>query len=145
MTYYPDLGQASGIDAGPHVRAVGWLDDEHEFATGEPAADFVKKLRKLTRKSARSGIALGWPFAMGFHTCELCGELSASYNLGVPAGELLYVAPEMISHFVEEHAYLPPREFIEAVLRSPIPGWLRYRLAVARFRNLSRWSFGTPE
>lgn len=29
-----------------------------------------------------------------------------------------YAAPELIAHYVEAHDYLPPTEFIEAVLSS---------------------------
>jgi hypothetical protein len=74
----------------------------------------------------------------GFHRCELCREFTSHRNLGVPADDLLYVAPEMISHYVEEHEYLPPREFIDAVLASPMPGTEEYASAVAHFRELHK-------
>lgn len=144
MTYYPDLAEKSMIDYGPHIRTVGWLDDEHEFATGQPPADFVKKLRKLTRKCGKSIDALGWGVFMGGHTCQLCRQFETSLNLGVPADELLYVAPQMISHYVEKHSYLPPRQFVDAVLGSPIPGTLEYTRAVARFRDLHSETMEDP-
>jgi len=53
----------------------------------------------------------------------------------VPADGLLYVAPEMISHYVVDHDYLPPSELIEAVLRSPIPGTEEYTVCITRFRH----------
>ena len=30
----------------------------------------------------------------------------------------VYAAPTMIAHYVAEHHYLPPQEFVDAVLRS---------------------------
>lgn len=32
---------------------------------------------------------------------------------------MVYVAPELILHYIEAHLYKPPDEFINAVLRSP--------------------------
>lgn len=29
----------------------------------------------------------------------------------------VFVAPNLIVHYIEAHSYLPPREFVEAVLR----------------------------
>jgi hypothetical protein len=41
----------------------------------------------------------------------------------------IYAAPSLIVHYVEEHNYLPPPPFIEAVLR-PVPsGWKPERIA----------------
>ena len=73
---------------------------------------------------------------MGVHTCELCHNFMAPANVGIPTEDLLYVAPEMISHYVEQHNYLPPQEFANAVSDSPIPGTRQYRTAVAHFREL---------
>ena len=59
MTYCPDLAEESMVDAGPHIRTIGWLDDKHEFATGNASAKFVNKLRKLTEACYESIDALG--------------------------------------------------------------------------------------
>jgi len=37
----------------------------------------------------------------------------------IPSTTCLYLAPELIVHYAEEHAYAPPAEFIEAVLACP--------------------------
>jgi hypothetical protein len=42
-------------------------------------------------------------------------------NFGVPSGDLLFVAPEMVVHYIEQHGYRPPAEFVAAVFRSPLP------------------------
>jgi hypothetical protein len=67
---------------------------------------------------------------MGVHTCELCGSFKAGGNLGVPGDGVLYVAPEMIAHYVSAHGYLPPDEFVQAVSVSPLPGTEEYERAV---------------
>jgi hypothetical protein len=44
----------------------------------------------------------------------------------VPGVEQIYIAPGGIGHYVEVHSYLPPRPFIEAVVRCPEYGSARY-------------------
>jgi hypothetical protein len=55
--------------------------------------------------------------------------------LGVPGRTVLYVAPEMILHYVTDHRYLPPAEFVEAVTTCPLPGTPAYAAAIAAFAN----------
>lgn len=37
----------------------------------------------------------------------------------MPADGFLYVAPELILHYIERHQYLPPDDFCRAVLACP--------------------------
>lgn len=136
MSLFPDLGTVTMIDAGEHVRAVGWLSDEQPFAVGDVPPEFLHRLRDFARRWCDSATALGWASFMGWHDCELCGGSVASGNFGVPYGDLLFVAPEMVPHYVEAHRYRPPDQFITALLESPLPGTDQYRVAVARFRRL---------
>jgi len=105
---------------GPHVRAVGWLDATHSFSTGPVEAAVLDRIRAFAQAWRLSVEALEWPCAAGDHTCELCGSFEASGNLGVPAGDILFVCPEMIAHYVGNHDYLPPKEFVDAILRAPL-------------------------
>lgn len=50
----------------------------------------------------------------------------------------------MILHYVEKHLYLPSQQFMDAVLRSPMPGTLEYTLAVTDFRELYLEKLGAP-
>jgi hypothetical protein len=68
--------------------------------------------------------------AAGGRSCCLS---SAAGNVSVPAGAVLFVAPEMVAHYVEKHGYLPPQEFVEAVLAAPLPGTPNYTDAVEPF------------
>src|SRR4051812_4866607 len=115
MSWYPDLGTESVIDRGGHIRAVGWLSAAHPFRSGDVPFDFLKRLKELAVRWGESTQALGWGIFMGSHECELCGRFMSSGNLGVPSGDVLFVAPEMIPHYVEIHQYQPPDEFIAAV------------------------------
>ena len=40
-------------------------------------------------------------------------------NLFVPGEGVIYVAPSMIAHYIDAHAYEPPRVFWEAVMKCP--------------------------
>jgi hypothetical protein len=142
MTYSPDLGTSTLIDEGDHVRAIGWLSATEPFTKGDVPPEFAQRLRLFCARSGASECELSWSFFMGWHDCEFCGRCMASGNLGVPAGDILFVAPEMVGHYVDVHHYRPPDVFIRAVLDSPVPGTPEYARAVAQFRqiNLERQS-----
>ena len=40
---------------------------------------------------------------------------------------ILYAAPNLIFHYVRDHAYKPPQEFIDAVLTGPAPDSAAYQ------------------
>lgn len=134
MAHFEDLGTTTQIASGPHVRAVGWLSREQPFPSGaEPDAPFLAGLKRLCERWSDGIDALGWPVAGGPHTCELCGQFLASGNIGVPGRGVLFVAPEMAAHYVERHGYLPPSEFVAAVLVAPDPGSAAYVAAIKPF------------
>ena len=74
----------------------------------------------------------------GFHTCEFCGQAHGISNFGVLGGDVLFVAPEMVVHYVERHGYRPPTEFIAAVLRSPLPASEEYQCLSEPFWHLHK-------
>jgi hypothetical protein len=41
----------------------------------------------------------------------------------------------MVLHYVEQHKYLPPDEFISALMESPLPGTDEYSVAVETLRG----------
>jgi hypothetical protein len=128
--HIPDLQDRGGRTA------VGWLDQNHPFPQRKPPPDFLAKLKQFAQHYGDSARALGWGAMGGCHSCEFCGKALGFGSFGVPAGEKLYYAPDMIAHYVEQHDYDPPAEFINAVMASPLPGTHEYTIAVKRFR---RW------
>jgi len=115
---------------------VGWLSCEHPFTTGEVSHPFIRTLRRLIS----SPVFIPLWSEMGLHECEFCpplgaGEPAGAWFLANPApasnlrgtmghgelwvpgaGSLVYVAPVLVAHYVEVHSYLPPQEFVDAVL-----------------------------
>jgi hypothetical protein len=133
VAFYPDLGNETQIARGPHVRAVGWLSVGQPFSVGHVAHAFAERLRDFAERWTHSVQALRWPVAAGFHECEFCSAFRCDGNFGVPSGPILFVCPEMIAHYVDAHAYEPPRLFIDAVLAGPLPGTEEYVRVVAPF------------
>jgi len=134
MAWFPDLGTACMIAMGDHVRAIGWLSDQHPFPIGDTPPEFLTRLEKLCHRWGDGLEPLAWGVFMGPHRCELCGGFTASGNIGVPAGDVLFAAPQMVAHYVKAHRYSPPAEFVAAVLSAPLPGTPEYTEAVATFR-----------
>src|SRR5690348_14375463 len=122
MTYFPDLDRKTLAVSGDAVRAVGWLTSDIPYSRGPVPAALLPPLKKL-----RSGwvacldILPWWPMCMGVHQCELCRDYLDTGDIAVPFGDLLFVSPTMIVHYVEAHEYLPPADFIRAVLACPEP------------------------
>jgi hypothetical protein len=79
---------------------------------------------------------------MGFHCCEFCpprsdGRFTRGHrNVWIPADSVVYVAPELILHYIEAHGYRPPDEFITAVIACPEQGSETYR---ERMRQFPAW------
>jgi hypothetical protein len=96
------------------------------------------KRNSLTRVSASGAAPLGWAAAAGVHTCEYRGRAWSSGTFGVPSGDRIFFAPEMISHYVERHGYAPPDEFVSGVMSRPLPGTEADATVVAPFAERFR-------
>lgn len=142
MTYIPDLSQCTYVGDSPNLVAVGWLDAPHPFTSGDAPDGLVDRLGALIRDA--------WnPFYfMGYHACTLCPENElwslnnkplGCANLWLPGDEVIYVAPSLVIHYIYNHSYLPPQEFIDAVERCPAMGSVEYLEAIAA---LALTSFG---
>ncbi|MFZ5439663.1 MAG: ATP-binding protein [Myxococcota bacterium] len=71
-----------------------------------------------------------------YHRCNLCFEHEYGRDvLFVPSPDEVFVAPELISHYIESHDYLPPEAFIAAVMRCPSVDSDEYREALAKHRT----------
>jgi hypothetical protein len=138
MSFFPDMGCESLVAAGDHVRAIGWLHPDHSYTRGEIPAELLARLKEFAARSGDSAAALYFGASGGFHTCEFCGRAHGIGNFGVPSGDLLFVAPEMVVHYIEQHGYSPPPEFVAAVLRSPLPDTDEYRLITEPFWQMHR-------
>lgn len=115
MTHYQDHSSwdYAGVSANHSLRAVGWLSREHVFDTGTVTAEFYHHLKHLFIDPWQPMIF------MGLHSCELCqfDGPAGIKNLFIPSSGFLFVAPELILHYITAHHYCPPLPFQEAVLQ----------------------------
>lgn len=124
MAFYKDLEPCTYFRRRPFrsLLAAGWLSGGEDYAQGEIRPEEKARLCALLPGC--------WdPFGpnyRGQHTCELCSEARGQRNLFVPADGLIFVAPELVRHYVDAHGYLPPRAFLDAVLACPDMGSASY-------------------
>lgn len=134
MTHFQDLtpyryGDQFGVDdfepeeldsAEAVVLNVGWLARGQEYPTRSAAiTDHLEgQLRDLCRRPVR--------LTKGVHHCEFCAWTSSTDTGGAAVGNgeirvpgtgaVVYAAPQLVGHYVREHQYAPPTEFVDAVL-----------------------------
>lgn len=94
--------------------AVGYLDITEEYRKGPVSQNFINKLRMIWDSG-------GCSMSMGHHDCEFCeGEDKAKSScekiLRDKENKIEYKFPEMIFHYIEEHDYQPPEDFVLFIL-----------------------------
>jgi len=128
MTYFADLSIESylGRSLRPS-RTVGWLDEHHAFPSGVPDPQFLEALWN------RSLIMVN-P-TRGFHLCAFCEvapRLFSRNGVAIQLGSAeirvfdacgdAFAAPDLLYHYVADHHYRPPPEFVTAVMSGPATG-----------------------
>jgi hypothetical protein len=124
MTYYPDLSpyeyrQPSAID---HVLNIGWLDASHPFRTGIVPNEVLTAVLRLCQSPVNR--------TRGFHVCQLCNSPMFGVTIEIE-GKIIslgsaeirvtgeenktYASPDLIYHYMKEHQYSPPEEFLRAL------------------------------
>lgn len=130
--YHPDFSiyrcAKDDIDNLYYTVNIGWLDSEHEYPKGQVSDLFLDKLWDYCCES--------YIITFGCHSCDFCNEeeemgvyikrgnaslVVGSQEIRIIGDGIVYAAPDMIYHYIVDHQYLPPKQFIEAVLNSPFP------------------------
>lgn len=127
--YYPDLTPYEYEISGTleDVLNIGWLSKEHSFQTGVVEDSIIEKLKNMIVKYRITNQM------RGTHECDLCSHkdpytdtylwfgdgkrrLLGSAELWIPSSTgIVYAAPDMIYHYITEHYYYPPNEFLMAL------------------------------
>jgi len=124
MTEYADLTTCSYFPFECEVLlAVGWLSADTQYDTGDSDPAFFAKLLELAHSPWEPGVC------MGRHECELCQFQPAmgKANIFVPYQRSIYVAPELIVHYIAAHQYKPPQIFVDAVMACPETNSMAYK------------------
>ena len=127
--YYKDLSLyiyklSSPVES---VFNIGWLSKDQDFSKGRVSPEFLNKLKSVIVGNA--DFDANFNRIRGVHPCSLCGERNSEIEydgqtemLGmsevlVPmvSGNDYFAAPSMVYHYIVEHDYLPPKEYLKAV------------------------------
>ena len=146
MSYYADLTpfEYGGHECpeGSEPVNIGWLGDtliEEGEVEGEVTETFVNRLKYLVDNHRACTYR-------GSHECPFCYKsfgdgrvhMKGSGNGQVHVkgeGNRWYVAPALIHHYVKEHGYKPPQEFIDAVMKNVMPDLVK---ALGLFPNRNK-------
>lgn len=125
MSHYSDLTPYNYRHYSEQELNVGWLQKDNEFTTGEVPEGFLDRLKKFEKNRFFK--------TRGMHFCEFCQENhSSSDEIRVVSKDgKVYASPTLLSHYIDEHNYLPPQEFIDAVVEGPEPGSKDYEQVIA--------------
>lgn len=125
MTYFPDLSRYAYLPPKPgetrELINIGWLDKDHPFPVGKVPPVLQGELHRALESLCNR--------TRGYHRCNLCGDrepvrvrhrdrefVLGDAEIHIPAGGRVYVSPNLIIHYVDQHSYQPPAEFVDAVL-----------------------------
>jgi hypothetical protein len=140
MTYFEDLSrytyQAPSADAVP-LRNVGWLDADHEFRKEEPTPQLLDAIWEHCSTQVIP--------TRGLHCCEICAAPTNLFTrhgtkLLLGSGEIrvfnaaaeAFAAPNLIYHYILDHHYRPPEQFLQAIEGGPHPRSQEYRQLLER-------------
>jgi hypothetical protein len=139
MAYFQDLSPyAYGHRGHPAVVHVGWLDSTHPFRKGAVESRLIEKMKLLSRTPVElyrgkhfCDLCTEPPNLEKTFTSKAPGlvryidpncswarwmdQRSSNGEIRVRYGELTFAAPLLIVHYIEEHGYLPPAEFLKAI------------------------------
>lgn len=131
MTYFPDLAPydylPETVPDGVELLTVGWLEPDHDFTASEAEPDpvFLANLVTLAadHQVAATRSVHGCRFRHLFETDFQYGAVYGTRLLYLGSAEIrvvtadgrLLTAPTLVVHYVRDHGYQPPAEFVEAV------------------------------
>jgi len=105
-----------------NVLNVGWLSEAGNFPKGEVSRGFIEKLGELLISNHPADYKINR--IRGVHPCNICKKRDFD-NFHIGSCEILiprnkegffFASPSMILHYVEEHGYAPPEDYIKAVM-----------------------------
>ncbi|WP_108651043.1 DUF7919 family protein [Dongshaea marina] len=127
---------------------VGWLDNKNDYQTGSTPIGLLDIIFDLCKTSRYEVFRSMTPCQICYSTMESIREATFSgcgiekYAVHSKSGERIllgsstiifqfedrkYVAPDLIWHYISEHNYLPPKEFINAVYEKKKSKWSKIK------------------
>jgi len=124
MMHYKDLSTYEYLTGAKNAGMVniGWLEKGHSFPTGQVSMDIIHTIGELCTHPVHK--------TRGYHTCSLCKNTESpivvvfkdkTFRLGSSEihvkrnNGITYAAPDLIYHYIKDHHYLPPEDFLIAI------------------------------
>lgn len=114
-----------GYEHGKIYIAIGWLEDV-PIPVGQVPPGLVDVLLRLAESHRACQ-------TRGYHWCTYCPYTDDEYTISDESGNLLhlgsaeiwvpgegnivYCAPNLIIHYIRDHSYRPPQEFIDTAMQ----------------------------
>lgn len=131
MAYFEDLSPYRYENHNQEgVVHIGWLGAGHSYLRAPVSPELITKMKSLAQVPSE--------LYRGYHICELCKmpddlrgrpfpeqwERWAQFRksngeIRVSRGGVTYAAPILITHYIEDHGYCPPPEFLKAIEEAP--------------------------
>lgn len=111
------------------VLNIGWLDKKYVFNQSFVDGEIIDKLVSLLCENSIFNATVNK--IRGFHPCNICGLREPKFycydrqydiSLGnceiwIPSKSknIYYASPSMIIHYIQDHLYCPPQEFLNSI------------------------------
>lgn len=145
--YYKDLTYYS-LHHFENAQNIGWINEVNEHNKGSVPSEFIDNLwlyvkRPFNEIRGNLNCCLCNGEKVHFPTLTDSVELSklglSEIRVISETGEQKYAAPSIMLHYISEHGYCPPEEFIKAVINGPKPGSSEYQAYEERYNIESLW------
>ena len=131
---YSDFSEYSYCGKEPNTYNIGWLENTRKFNKGRVPDQVLFKLWEYIKCPFREKRGVYWN-----KTLDMFPQyFKAKYNgYEIPLGDAeirvideenkcVYAAPNLVLHYIMNHHYLPPKEFLNAVMYGPKPNSDKY-------------------
>lgn len=130
MAVYKDFSEYELDNIKLHnVINIGWLGEAGSFPQGDVSEEFLMNLweyyrcpvfstRKIYQNEKLDGY---WKFFTAVFNGREIGLGNSEVRVLDKEREVIYASPNLIIHYILNHNYRPPQEYIKAVIEGPKP------------------------
>jgi hypothetical protein len=110
-----------------NVFNIGWLESDKEFSKGEVNKLILDKLAEILTSKNDVDVHVNWTRSLDPCALTGCTDISMSNEgkeIFLGGSEIwlpsihkgnYFAAPSLIYHYIQEHEYLPPKEFLDSI------------------------------
>lgn len=118
-----------------NAQNIGWMNKANDYSKGNVSSEFIENLL-LYVKNPFNEIRM---VPIKSNSTDFTALGSFEIRVITKDGKQKFAAPSMILHYVIEHNYCPPEEFMSAVINGPKPGSNEYEAYEKRYNIDCLW------